>query len=306
MNLNKIKGLIAAPFTPMRDDFSINPQVIPKYAVKLKRDRLSGVFICGTTGEGMLLTNEERIEIAEKWIIEQTPEFKVIVHVGTTSSKQSQSLAQHAERIGAYAIGCMGPSFLAPSNINQLVDFCAEVASGSPGIPFYYYHIPSISGVKISMVEFLQKAKEQIPNLAGIKFTDNNFMDMIQCLELDNGKWDILHGYDELLLAGLAFGAKGAVGSTYNFSAPLYYGIIEDYEKGNQNAAREKQVLSVKVVNVLNKYGGPIAAGKALMKHFGVDCGPCRLPIKNINSSSYNHIIEEIKGLSVFNRVHSF
>src|SRR5690606_37386320 len=240
MEKNKIKGLIAAPFTPMNGNASLNTSLIHNYAVKLKRDRLSGVFICGTTGEGMLMTFDERKELADHWFAEQTENFKVIVHVGATSSKISYELAHHAEDNGAYAIGCMGPLFLPPSNVEELVGFCAEVASGAPRLPFYYYHVPSISGVKLSMYEFIRYAKKHIPNLAGIKYTDNNFVDMMQCLELDNGKWDILNGYDELLLAGLTFGAKGAVGSTYNFMAPLYYGIINDFERGNLSSAREK------------------------------------------------------------------
>jgi N-acetylneuraminate lyase len=305
MDIQKITGLIAAPFTPMNEDGSLNHEIIPDYAAKLKNDKLSGVFICGTTGEGMLMTPEERMEVAEKWIPEQTDEFKVLVHVGTTSSKQSQKLALHAENNGAYAIGAMGPLFLPPSGVDELVGFCADVAAGAPSLPFYYYHIPSVSGVRISMSEFIQKAKERIPNLAGIKFTDNNFMDMQQCLELDNGKWDILHGYDELLMAGLAFGAKGAVGSTYNFMAPLYYGIIKDFEKGDLDAAREKQALSIKVVNVLNKYGGAIATGKALMKQTGVDCGPCRLPMKNMKENEYKNFVNEIERIGVLKPVKS-
>ncbi|MFW5781351.1 MAG: dihydrodipicolinate synthase family protein [Bacteroidota bacterium] len=300
MDIQKIKGLIAAPFTPMNEDGSINTGIIPVYAAKLKKDHLSGVFICGTTGEGMLMTPDERMEVAEKWLPEQTKDFKVIVHVGTTSGKQSQKLAKHAEENGAYAVGCMGPLFLPPSGVDELVGFCAEVATGSPNIPFYYYHIPSVSGVKISMVEFIQKAKDSIPNLAGIKFTDNNFMDMQQCLELDNGKWDILHGYDELLLAGLAFGAKGAVGSTYNFIAQLYYGVMKDFEKGNLDAAREKQSITIQVVEILNKYGGAIPAGKAFMKQAGVDCGPSRLPIKNLNGMNYKNFVKEMESLDVF------
>lgn len=297
--MQKLKGLIAAPFTPMFKDGSLNKEMIAPYAARLKKDRLNGVFVCGTTGEGMLMTPEERMEVAENWIPEQSEEFKVIVHVGTTSSKQSKKLANHAEQAGAYAVGCMGPLFLPPAGADELVGFCAEVASGSPKIPFYYYHIPSVSGVKISMVEFIQKANEQIPNLAGIKFTDNNFMDMQQCLRLDNGRWDILHGYDEQLLAGLVFGVKGAVGSTYNFIAPLYYGVMEDFEKGNLQAAREKQSATIRVVKILNKYGGPIAAGKALMNQVGVDCGPCRLPLKNLKEPDYKNFTMEIESIGV-------
>lgn len=302
MDIKKNIGIIAAPFTPMNGDGSINPRMIPDYAAKLKNDRLSGVFICGTTGEGMLMTPEERMEIAEKWINEQEEKFKVFVHVGTTSSKQSQKLALHAEQTGAYAVGCMGPSFLPPSNVEELVGFSAEVASGAPGLPFYYYHIPSVSGVKLSAIEFIQKAKEYIPNLAGIKFSDNNFTDMQQCIRLDNNKWNILHGSDEQLLAGLAIGVNGAVGSTYNFMASLYYGVMKDFENGNLDDARKKQAISIQVVEILNKYGGAIPAGKALMKTVGVDCGPCRLPLRNVNEIYYNNFVNEIESIGVLNR----
>jgi N-acetylneuraminate lyase len=128
MEINKIQGLIAAPFTPMKSDGVINPDLIPKYAYKLKSDGVKGVFICGTTGEGMLMTNEGRKLIAEKWVQEQTDSFKVIVHVGTISAKQSKELATHAQKTGCYAVGCMGPMFLKPSRVEELVGFFAEVA----------------------------------------------------------------------------------------------------------------------------------------------------------------------------------
>jgi N-acetylneuraminate lyase len=297
MKFEKTDGLIAAPFTPYLPDGEINTEIIQDYAEKLKRDGLIGVFICGTTGEGMLLTNEERKTLAEKWVEYNSKEFKVIVHVGTTSSKQSKDLAMHAQKIGAYAIGSMGPLFLKPAKVEELVAYCADLASGAPELPFYYYHIPSISGVDLSMTEFIQGASIQIPNFRGIKYTYNNFMEMQQCLSMDDGKWDILHGFDELLLAGLALGAKGAVGSTYNYMAPLYNQIIADFENGQIDEAREKQATSVKVVEVLLKYGGSVVAGKALMKHVGLDCGPCRLPLKNLNEKSYKDLSNEIDSI---------
>ena len=295
MKIKKIKGLIAAPFTPMKPDGEINPEIIPGYAKKLKTDGVKGVFICGTTGEGMLMTSGERKTITEKWINEQTDDFKVIVHVGTTSAKQSKELAAHAQNSGAYAIGCMGPVFLKPGRTEELIDFCAEVAAGAPALPYYYYHIPSVSGVTLPMVEFLQKAAQKIPNLAGIKFTHNDFMEMQQCLRLDNGKWDILHGFDEVLLAGLAFGAEGAVGSTYNFMAPVYNQIITDFNNGNIKAARQNQTKSVKIIEVLLRYNGATVAGKSVMKSLGINCGICRTPLRNITESENENLIHELE-----------
>jgi N-acetylneuraminate lyase len=294
MKFEKIDGLIAAPFTPYLPNGEINTEIISDYAEKLKNDGLKGVFICGTTGEGMLLTNEERKSVAEKWVEHNSKEFKVIVHVGTTSSKQSKELAEHAQQIGAYAIGSMGPLFLKPGKVEELVAFCAELASGAPKLPFYYYHIPSVSGIDLSMPNFINCASSQIPNFRGIKYTHNNFMEMQQCLNMDDGKWDILHGFDELLLAGLSLGAKGAVGSTYNYMAPLYNQIIANFENGRIDEARKKQALSIKVIEVLIKYGGAVVAGKALMQYVGIDCGPCRLPLKNLNEKSHKNLSNEI------------
>jgi N-acetylneuraminate lyase len=297
MKFEKIKGLITAPFTPFMHNGEINTNIIPDYAEKLKSEGLKGVFICGTTGEGMLLTNEERKNIAEKWVEHHNKEFKVIVHVGTTSSKQSKDLAMHAQQIGAYAIGSMGPLFMKPAKTEELLAFCADLASGAPKLPFYYYHIPSVSGVDLSMTDFIKGASKKIPNFCGIKYTYNNFMEMQQCIQLDDGKWDILHGFDELLLAGLALGAKGAVGSTYNYLAPLYNQIITDFQNGRIDKARNNQSKSVKIVEVLLKYGGALVAGKALMKHIGLDCGPCRPPLKNLDEKTYKDLCYEFDSI---------
>lgn len=300
MEIRKIKGLIAAPFTPMKENGEINPELIPAYAKKLKTDAVKGVFICGTTGEGMLMTSDERKTVAEQWIKEQTEDFKIIVHVGTTSAKQSKDLASHAQKAGAYAVGTMGPVFLKPTRVEELVGFCAEVSAGGPELPFYYYHIPSVSGIQLPMDEFIRKVSVQIPNFAGLKFTHNNFMEMKLCMDIDNGKWDILHGYDELLLAGLAFGAQGAVGSTYNFMAPLYNGIIRDFENGKMEDALKKQALSIKMIEILIRYNGAIVSGKALMKAVGIDCGKCRFPLRNLTEKEYSALIKDIENEGFF------
>ena len=298
--MQKLKGLIAASFTPFKKDGSLNLPIIPSYAEKLKKDGTTGVFICGTTGEGMMMTEEERMLVAETWIKEQSEDFKVIVHVGTTSGMQSHKLAAHAAKIGASAIGCMGPMFLAPTKISELVSFCATVASGAPELPFYYYHIPSVSNVTLSMPTFLKKAQKEIPNLAGIKFTHRNMMEMMQCLHADNGKWDILHGFDEELLMGLVAGVKGAVGSTYNYIAPLYNQIIQAFEEGDLDRARNLQYESIKFIDILIKYGGGVAGGKPVMKFVGIDCGPLRAPAHNISVTEQEEYAAELEAIGFF------
>ncbi|MCT4602974.1 MAG: dihydrodipicolinate synthase family protein, partial [Marinifilum sp.] len=216
MNKLGITGLVAAPFTPMDAKGELNLVEIKNYAERLKADGLAGVFICGTTGEGMLMTDEERCAIAEEWMKHQADDFKIIVHVGSTSYQSAANLAAHAQKIGADAVGCMGPVFLPPNDVPSLVAYCKEVAAAAPKIPFYYYHMPATSNVKVSMKEFLAQAEQVIPNLAGIKFTHFDLMEMQQGMAFANEKYEIMHGYDEVLLCGLSLGVKAAVGSTYN------------------------------------------------------------------------------------------
>jgi len=298
--MQKLKGLIAAPFTPMGEDGSLNLGIIAPYAAKLKKDGVSGVFICGTTGEGMLMAPVERMAVAEQWVREQTPAFKVIVHVGTTAYVQSKKLAEHAQKIGACAVGCMGPVFLKPANVDDLVRFCAEVASGAPELPFYYYHIPTVSGVWLSMTEFLEKARQVIPNLAGIKYTHTNMMEMLQCIQSDGGKWDILHGFDEELLCGLSMGATAAVGSTYNYIATVYQKLMDAFEAGDMEAARQYQYQSVRFVDILIRYGGGVIGGKPVMKFMGLDCGPLRAPAHNLAPEELKQYEKELKDIGFF------
>ena len=126
MKIRKIKGLIAAPFTPMTADGEINPGMIPAYAKKLKDDGVKGVFICGTTGEGMLMTSDERKIVAEKRIMNK-PMILSNVREATTSAKQSKDLAGHAQKAGACAVGTMGPIFFKPTRVEELVGFCGSM-----------------------------------------------------------------------------------------------------------------------------------------------------------------------------------
>ena len=292
---SKIEGLIAPVFTPMKDNGDITTDVIPDYAEFLIANGLNGIFVSGSSGEGMLLTTEERKIITQAWAPYANEAFKFIVHVGSTSYRQAQELAVHARDSGAWAVSCMGPTFLQPKTAGELVEFCSHVASVVPDMPFYYYHIPKRSGVNISMFEFLKEGQKAIPNLAGIKFTDSNFMEMQQCLALDNGRFDITHGPDETLLCGLSIGIKGAIGTSYNFVPSLYKELLEAFQNGDIEKARELQQKSVEITKIIIKYGGGIVAGKTMMKMTGIDCGPCRSPLKNLNQTEYRELEKELK-----------
>ncbi|MEG2850003.1 MAG: dihydrodipicolinate synthase family protein, partial [Bacteroidales bacterium] len=122
--MEKIKGLIDAPFTPFYENGDVNLEPIEQYAHMLKANGLKGVFINGSSGEGYMLTPEERMMLAEKWVAVSPKDFKIIVHVGSCCVKESKALAEHAQKIGAWGIGAMAPPFPKIGRIEELAEYC--------------------------------------------------------------------------------------------------------------------------------------------------------------------------------------
>ena len=302
VNKQKLEGLIAAPFTPMTADGALNMSAVKPYADLLVASGVKGVFICGTTGESASLTTDERKAVAEAWVAAAAGQLKVIVHVGSNCAADAIALARHAEQSGADAIGAMAPYFFKPQTAAELVAWFTPIAN-SNSLPFYYYNMPSMSGVSVPVAEFLALGGKAMPTLAGVKFTHNNLMEMSQCLMLDGGRYEVLHGYDEILLCGLSLGATAAVGSTYNYAAKVYNRLIEAFRAGDIAAAAALQQYSVKIVEVIIKHGGGVRGGKAIMRLMGVDCGSCRLPLAPFTEAEYVELEAELEAIDFFNHV---
>jgi N-acetylneuraminate lyase len=294
MKFERLRGLVAAPFTPFNEDGSLHLEVIPRYAAHLAENGVSGAFVCGTTGEGPSLSVSERKLVAEKWVKSAASSVHVIVHTGHNCLVDSCELAKHAQEIGAAATSLTSPSFFKPGNIRDLVDTCAMVAAAAPELPFYYYHIPSMTGVSLPVPDFLQAAKDRIPNLAGIKFTHESLMDYANAVRVENGRFDVLFGRDEMFLGSLVVGAKGAVGSTYNYIAPIFNRLLEAYRQGDLVKAEAEQAKANDIIGVMIRHGG-LPAGKAIMKLLGLDCGPVRLPLRSLTPVQEKALTEELE-----------
>ena len=294
-----LHGLIAAPFTPFRPDGELALDVIPRQAALLAHNGVSGAFVCGTTGEGHSLTVDERQQVVEAWRKSTPSSVKLVVHVGHLSLGESCKLAQHAAANGADAIATIAPSFFKPTGTQELVAWCQKVASAAPYLPFYYYHMPAMTGVNIPVAEFLAAAHGKIPTLAGIKFTHENLMDYGRSGAVADGRYSMLFGRDEILLAGLSLGAAGAVGSTYNFAAPLFHRIAKAFDVGDIVGARKEQSRAQEFIEVLHNHGG-LPAGKAIMNLIGVDCGPVRLPLRSLTPDQTSHLKSELQAVGFF------
>jgi len=294
-----LEGLIAAPPTPMRADGSLNLSAVDKLYRMLVANGVRGAFVCGTTGEGMSLTVQERRRAAQRWRELAEGNFVVLVHVGHNCLHDCRALAAHAQQIGAHGIALMAPGFFKPSCLDDLVLFCADVAACAPDLPFYYYHMPAMSGVSTPVADFLGATADRIPTLAGAKFTYEDLLDYGRCLVLDGGRFDMLFGRDEILLSALALGARGAIGTSYNFAAPLYRRIMEAYDAGDMATAQAEQSRAREMVALLYRSGG-LAAVKPIMQMIGLDCGPPRLPLHRLDASECARLHDGLEGVGFF------
>ena len=299
--MEKIKGLIDAPFTPFHEDGSLNLAPIPEYAALLARNGLKGVFINGSSGEGYMLTEEERMQLAEAWMAAVPEDFKVIVHVGSTSVMSSRRLAEHAQKIGAWGIGAMATPFPKIGSIEQLCRYCEEIASAAPELPFYYYHIPAFNGAFLSMYDFLKSVDGRIPNFAGIKYTFESLYEYNRCRRYQNGKFDMLHGQDETILPCLAMGgAQGGIGGTTNYNGRCLTGILEAWEKGDLEKARQLQDFAQDVIDVICNFRGNIVGGKRIMKLIGLDLGPNRVPFMSVTEEEEQELCRQLEAIDFF------
>lgn len=293
----KLSGLIPAVFTPFKEDGSVDYSVVGPYAEKIVADGAYGVFVCGSTGECSSMTVEERKRLLDAWVKAVDGRILVVAHVGSTCQKDSIELADHALRAGVDAVGAVAPHYLKPSTVEDLVACYKPVAAACAPLPFYAYHIPSMTGINVPMKGFLEQGAKEIPNLNGIKFTSNNFMEMLECVRLDGGRFDILNGFDEMLLCGMAVGVRGGVGSTYNYSLKTYQKIYDAFLAGDLEGARKAQQESVDIVRVIINHGGGIRGGKAIMKLVGIDCGNCRSPLSPYTEAEIERIAQELDAI---------
>lgn len=293
-----VQGLIAAPFTPMNENGDVDLTKIESYYHLLKRNKVTGAFICGSTGEGVSLTFEEKVSLLKEWTkhTKNDPDFALILFVGGTNIRECQELAKLSKAEGADAVSFTSPYYFKPVDAKQLAKCCAEIAAAAPNIDFYYYHIPVLTGGNYNMIDLLKEVDGKIPNFKGIKYTHEDFMDFLSCMNYKEGKYNMLWGRDENMLSALALGCRGAVGSTYNYAAPLYHDLIDAFDRNDLKEANKLQQKSIDMITLLGKYGG-IATGKGYMKLVGLDCGEFRLPVKNMSGEDFENFQKDVKNL---------
>ena len=299
VNSMKLTGLIAAPHTPFHGDFSLNLDCVPEQAAHLAANGVSGAFVAGTTGECHSLTTDERAELFAAWgKAARAHGVKFIAHIGHNNLPDARSLAVAAQRAGADAISAMAPNFFKPKDAAAMVDWFARITEQTQEMPFYFYDIPVMTGVTIDTAELVQCAAEKIPGFVGVKYTNTDRAQLRRILEMDDAP-DMLFGCDEELLEGWELGCRGAVGSTYNFAAPIYHRVMAAYAAGDLEKAQRWQARSLEMVETIASHGF-MQSAKAVMHWVGVDCGPARPPLPQQSAKQLETLRDELEAIGFF------
>jgi N-acetylneuraminate lyase len=300
MSVFQFHGLCPATHTPFNADGSLNLEAVELQAGHLLARGIDRVFIGGTTGESVSLSLAERFVLGDRWAaVARSSGIKVAVHVGANCLSDAADLAAQAQRNEAGAISMVAPSYFKPRCIEDLVACCAQVAAAAPELPFYYYDIPGMTGIHFAVDEFLSLAGKRIPNLAGVKYSNPDLGTYLLGKQFEGGRYDMPWGIDEYYLSALVMGAKGGVGSTYNFAPGPVQRMVSAYPKGDLAACHLEQSRVAQLVRILSRRGY-MGCAKALMCHIGVPIGPARLPNANPDAAGIKSMLAELGEIGFF------
>lgn len=259
-----LAGLYSAFLTPLTPDRKFNPAVAEPMLHSLLHAGFDGVYVAGTTGEGLHLPLSERKALVETLARCLTPGKRLLVHVGAATVKDALMLAGHAAQHGAHAVSSLPPK----GDSASIAAYYAELAASSP-LPLILYYFPKVAPHAFPEPEQLLDICD-LPNVLGVKFTDFNFYLMQRLIKRGNL---VFNGYDEALAAGLLMGAQGGIGSTYNIMPEAYLALYRAALAADWEVARHWQNQLNDVVTTLLSYPF-FPALRAVMKEKGFDCGP--------------------------------
>jgi N-acetylneuraminate lyase len=265
--------------TPLTKDDRINVAVTRRLVDHLIACEIGGLYVCGGTGEGVLLPSAQRQTMAETTIEQANGRVPVIVHVGATATADAIGLAQHAEQIGADGVAAV-PPFYYRVGFRAIKEHYALIGAAS-SLPLYLYYIPGATGVTLTAGQMWELC--QLPNVAGFKYTAFDMYLLEQILSLSKGALNVFSGPDQLFAPMLTVGVDGAVGTTYNLLPGHFVHIYQAFQRGDVTEARRLQSQANRVIDTFIQYGG-LPAVKEIMRMLGYDCGYGRRPLGRLTA----------------------
>lgn len=300
-DLKKYQGVFTALNAIYDKDDNINVPAIKALVKKYAEIGVNGIYACGSTGEGFLLSTEERKQVAKAVVEAADGKLTTIIHVGAASTKEACELARHAESIGADAVSAVPSVYyrLSEASIEKHWNTITEATD----LPFFIYNIPQLTGYDLSygLLERMLKNKKVI----GIKDSAESTYQMERFRKIAGDDFIIFNGPDEQFLAGRLMGANAGIGGTYGSMPELYIKLNELINEGNINEAKKLQVKINDCITKLCSFPSLYGASKAVIKlRYGIDAGIPRLPMLPVSTEDpelialveqINKYVDEIK-----------
>ncbi|MFN8569917.1 MAG: dihydrodipicolinate synthase family protein [Kouleothrix sp.] len=286
-----IHGILPALLTPMdADGASVNHATLQRLVEFHIQRGVAGFFVCGGSGEGLLLTPAEREAVLATVVAAVRGRAAVIAHIGALDTATAARLAAHAAGLGVDAVAAVPPVYFRVDDL-ALVDHYRLIADAAGGTPVYLYNIPSATGVEIN-ARVLARLLE-LPAIRGIKHSSYDLYDMRTMIELAPGRLTVLSGFDEVCLAGLCMGAHGAIGSTYNVMPATFTALYRAVQSGDLAQAQDLQFRANRVIKALLSV--PLIAGlKAVLTDWGYDCGGPRRPQRPLSAAERERLLAAV------------
>ena len=275
---DQFRRIWSALITPTRADESVNYEALEEIVDRQIQDGAEGFYCCGSSGEGLLLTLEERKKVLEHTLKAADGRVPVISHVGTIRTADVIDLARHAMSAGALAVS-MIPPYYYKFSMDEIMGYYEDVIRAIPDVPAIVYNIPQFTGVEFSKDNAGRLLANE--NIVGIKHTSTNLYSLERMGQAFPDK-ALINGFDEQLLGAMSMGACATIGTTVNLFAPLFHKVREAFQQGDMALAyRWQHAINLRVeatvkVGIFNamKYGWTVR---------GVDCGFCRSPFRPLD-----------------------
>ncbi len=269
--MENFKGIFTALLTPFDRNNKVNEKELEKLVKFNVAKGITGFYVGGSTAEAFLLSTDERKQIMD--VVKSTaPNHTLIAHIGSINELEAREIGKHAKKLSYDLVSSVAP-FYYKFSFEEIKNYYFRLADISE-LPMLVYHFPAFSGVNMGIAEMSEFLFDD--RFIGIKYTSNDFFTLERCKTNFPDKL-VYNGFDEMFMAGLAMGADGGIGSTYNFMADKFAKIQRLFKENNIEEAQKIQIEANKIITILCKIG-VMQAEKEVLNQLGFDFGNCRPP----------------------------
>ena len=293
--MRAFKGIVPALITPCSPGGELNEASLAALVERLVGQGVAGFYAMGSSGECFLLDEAERRRGLEVVVEAAAGRVPVIAHIGSTSTRQSVRLAEHAASLGVAAVSSVSP-FYYKYDFDGLLSHYQTIMD-AVDCPMIVYNIPSLSGVTYSLDQLQQFGRDM--RIVGIKHTSQDLFQLERIRALVP-RLTVFNGFDEMFLAGLSMGAHGAIGTTFSFMAPKFIRIQRLYEAGRMTEALDEQHSANTVITALIA-AGVFSGTKHIIERQGIACHGCRepmQPIKPEHAARLDALLDQLEPLA--------